>query len=476
VYDLPQFSGSKRSQREKEQASVRNSETQPRMAGMGTFIFIWIGQAISMLGSGMTQFALTIWAYQTTGEATALALVGFFSYAPVVFVSPLAGALVDRWNRKLVMMLSDLAAGLSTIVVLILYSTGQLQIWHLCVTGAFAGIFGAFQFPAFSAAMSMMVPKEQYTRANGLVALAEAATGIVAPILAGLLLTVIGISGVMLIDIVTFVFAVSAVALVFIPQPPESEAGREGRGSLWRESIYGFQYIWARKSLLGIQLTFTISNFFFAIGMVLVAPMILARTGNNELALGTIQSFMGVGGVVGAVLLSTWGGPRRRIHGVLGGFIIGSLFGQSVMGMGQSLPVWALAAFGSMVVLPFINGSNQSIWQAKVAPDVQGRVFATRRLIAQVSGPLGMLIGGPLADRIFEPAMRSGGSLVPVFGWLVGVGPGAGMGLILVLVGILGAMAGVVGYSVPAIRDLETIMPDHDSAPIMAPAVLAEAG
>jgi MFS family permease len=435
---------------------------------MGTFIFIWSGQAISMLGSGMTQFALTIWAYEVTGSATALALVGFFSYAPTVIISPLAGALVDRWNRKLVMMLSDLAAGLSTIVVLILYNTGQLEIWQLCVTGAFAGLFGAFQFPAFSAAMSLMVPKEQYTRANGLVALAEAATTIVAPIMAGLLLTLIGISGIMIIDIVTFILAVLAVAVVFIPQPAESEAGREGRGSLWRESIYGFQYIWARKSLLGIQLTFTLSNFFFAIGMVLVAPMILARTSNNELALGTVQSALGVGALVGATLLSTWGGPRRRIHGVLGGFILSSILGQSIMGLGQSLPIWVFAAFCSMFFLPFINGSNQSIWQSKVAPDVQGRVFATRRLIAQIAGPLGMLIAGPLADRIFEPAMSAGGAWAARFGWLVGVGPGAGMGLILVIVGLLGATAGIIGYAVTAIRDIERIMPDHDATPALS--------
>jgi MFS family permease len=436
----------------------------PRSAGMGAFIFIWIGQAVSLLGSSMTQFALTIWAYQETGSATALALVGFFSYFPTVIISPLAGALVDRWNRKLVMMLSDLAAGLSTIVVLLLYTTGRLEIWHLYVTGAFAACFGAFQFPAFSAAMSLMVPKEQYTRANGLISLAESSTLIVAPVLAGILLTMLGISAILIIDIVTFVFAVLAVAVVFIPQPTESEAGREGRGSLWRESIYGFQYIWARKSLLGIQLTFTISNFFFAIGVVLIAPMILARTGNNELALGTVQSFLGVGGVVGAALLSTWGGPRRRIHNVLGGFILSSLLGQAVMGIGQTLPVWAFAAFCSMFVLPFINGGNQSIWQAKVAPDVQGRVFATRRLIGQISGPLGMLIAGPLADRVFEPAMQVGGRWAPRFGWLVGVGPGAGMGLILVIVGLLGALAGVIGYSVSAIRNVERILPDHDAA------------
>ena len=441
------------------------SNAKPRSAGMGTFIFIWIGQAISMLGSGMTQFALTIWAYESTGSATALALVGFFSYAPTVIASPLAGALVDRWNRKVVMMLSDLAAGLSTIVVLILYSTGRLEIWQLCVTGAFAGFFSAFQFPAFSAAMTLMVPKEQYTRANGLVALAESATTIVAPVLAGLLLTLIGISGIMVIDIVTFVFAVSAVALVFIPQPAESEAGREGRGSLWRESLYGFQYIWERKSLLGIQLTFTLSNFFFAIGMVLVAPMILARSGSNELALGTVQSALGIGGVIGSVLLAAWGGPRRRIHGVLGGFILSSILGQSVMGIGQSLPVWAFAAFCSMFFMPFINGSNQSIWQSKVAPDLQGRVFGTRRLIAQIAGPLGMLIAGPLADRVFEPAMSVGGAWSDRFGWLVGVGPGAGMGLILVIVGLLGALAGVVGYAVAAIRNIERIMPDYDAGP-----------
>jgi hypothetical protein len=133
------------------------------------------------------------------------------------------------------------------------------------------------------------------------------------------------------------------------------------------------------------------------------------------------------------------------------------------MGIGQTLPVWAFAAFCSMFVLPFINGGNQSIWQAKVAPDVQGRVFATRRLIAQIAGPLGMLLAGPLADRVFEPAMQAGGRWAATFGWLVGTGPGAGMGLILVIVGLLGALAGVIGYAVRTIRDAERILPDHDA-------------
>ncbi|HRW48428.1 MAG TPA: MFS transporter, partial [Caldilinea sp.] len=187
--------------------------------GMTAFTIIWIGQFLSLLGTSMTRFALTIWAFQVTGEATALALVGFFSFAPVIIFSPIAGALVDRWNRKFVMILSDLAAGLSTVAVLLLYATGRLEIWHLYVAGAFAGAFESFQFPAFSAAMSMLVPKAQYGRANGLVSLADSTTTIVAPILAGILLGIVGIAGIMAIDIVTFVVAVLAVLLVAVPQP-----------------------------------------------------------------------------------------------------------------------------------------------------------------------------------------------------------------------------------------------------------------
>jgi hypothetical protein len=252
------------------------------------------------------------------------------------------------------------------------------------------------------------------------------------------------------------------LAFVFIPQPPRTAAGDEGRGSLWHEIVYGFRYILDRGSLLGIQLLFTASNFLASIGFVLMAPMILARTSNNELALATVQSFLGIGGVVGGLVLSTWGGPKRRIHGVLLGFI-GSSLCQAWLGTGQTLWVWCAASFGSMLILPFINGSNQAIWQAKVAPDVQGRVFATRRMIAQITGPLGILIAGPLADQLFEPAMQTESLMAAAFGWLVGTGPGAGMGLLIFLTGLLGVLVGVAGYLLPVIRNAEDILPDHDA-------------
>jgi DHA3 family macrolide efflux protein-like MFS transporter len=431
--------------------------------GMFGFTIVWIGQVVSLLGTGMTGFALTIWAWEITGQATALALVGLFTFGPTVLLSPIAGALVDRWDRKLVMMLSDLAAGLMTVIVLLLYSTGQLQIWHLFVTGAFTGAFQALQFPAYSAAVTTMLPKDQYTRANGMLSLAQGAAGVFAPMAGGILLGLMGITGVLAVDIVTFVVAIAALLIVQIPQPATTEAGLASRGSLWKESLFGFRYIWERPSLLGLQLVFFAVNLTATFGFTVLAPMILAQTGNNEMALGSVQSAMGIGGVVGGLLLSIWGGPRRRVHGVLLGMVFSSLMGQLVLGLGASPLVWAVGAFFTAFFIPIINGSNQSIWQAKVAPDVQGRVFATRRLIAQISWPMTTLLAGPLADYVFGPAMAAGGRWSDIFGGLVGIGPGAGMALMFVIAGILGALVGLGGYAFRAVRDAEDILPDHDA-------------
>ncbi len=444
----------------------------PRPTGMRAFLIVWFGQLVSLLGSAMTQFALTIWAYQLTGSATALALVGFFSFGPAILFSPFAGALVDRWNRKLVMMLSDLGAGVSTIAILILYSTGNLQIWHLYVAGAINGVFNTFQWPAYSAAISTMLPEAQYARANGLLGLAESVSGVFAPVFASALLVLIGISGVMVIDIVTFIFAVSTLLIIHVPQPEKTASGAEGKGSLLTEAAYGFRYIVRRPSLLGLQLTFFFVNLTAAFGVTLVNPMILARTNSSEATLATVQSVGAIGGVLGGILMGTWGGPKRRVHGVLLGMIGSSFFGLTVMGVGQSVLVWAVAWALTALTIPVLNGSNQAIWQAKVAPDVQGRVFAARRMIAQMVIPVGMIVSGPLADRVFEPAMMEGGALAPIFGGLVGTGPGAGMGLILVIFGMLGVLVALAGFAFRAIRDAEDLLPDHGAAlePEPAPA------
>lgn len=429
--------------------------------GMFGFTVVWVGQLVSLLGSAMTTFAISIWAWQATGQATALALAGFFGFGPTVLLSPIAGAIVDRYNRKLVMMLSDLAAGLSTIALLLLYTSGQLEIWHIYVVNAFAGAFAAFQFPAYSAAVTTMLEKKNYARASGMLSLAESASGIFAPLVAGALIGLIGIGGIMAIDIVTFIFAIGALLVVFIPEPEATAEGLASRSTLLNESVFGFKYIFQRPGLLGLQLIFFIINFIATFSFVLLTPMILARTGNNELSLGTVMSIGSIGGLLGGLLLSTWGGPQRKVNGVLIGLMLASA-SLGIIGLGQALVIWAAGNFFAAFILPILNGSSQAIWQSKVAPDVQGRVFATRRLIAQITAPVAMLLAGPLADKIFEPAFMPGGAAADTFlASLVGTGPGAGMSMMFVISGLLGIFVGLGGYAVPAVRYVEIQLPDH---------------
>ncbi len=439
--------------------------TQQSNKGMRTFTIVWIGQIVSLIGTAMTGFALTIWAWQETGQATALALVAFFTFAPTLLFGPTAGALVDRWNLKLVMMLSDLASGISTIVVLVLYTTGSLEVWHLYITGAFSGFFQAFQWPAYSAAISTMLNKAQYARAGGMMSLAEWGSGIFAPVLGGLLIGLVGIGGVLIIDIVTFSVAVTALLLVHIPQPVQSEQGQESRGSLRSESLYGFKYILARPSLLGLQLVFFAGNLLSALGGILVAPMVLARTGNNEIMLGSVLSAGAAGGVLGSLLISAWGGPRKKIYGVLGGWVLSGLLGPLVLGINAGLLVMMAGAFFASFFGPIINTSNQVIWQSKVPPDIQGKVFSVRRLIAQISVLPAILISGPLADRVLEPAMRAGGGSLPGFlTQITGTGPGSGMAVVLVIEGLLMVLVGLVSFTIYRVREVETLLPDHSPA------------
>lgn len=438
-----------------------------RPTGMTAFTFVWLGQVLSLLGTGMTRFALIFWAWKVTGEATPLGLMVFFSFGPMVLLSPVAGALVDRWNRKLVMMFSDFGAALSTAILLALYSFGSLEIWHIYAAGAVAGVMETFQFPAYSAAVTTMLRKEDYARADGMMSLAQAASFIAAPLLAGILLDPIGIAGIMIVDMVTSLLAIGALMIVHIPQPETTQEGLASRGSLWQESMYGFRYIFSVPSLLALQLVFLANNLAFSFSITILPAMVLARTGNNEVALGTVQSALGAGGLIGGILLSVWGGPKRRIHGVLAGWAV-AMAGLLLVGLGERSWHWAAAGFVAMFFSPMINGSNQAIWQIKVAPDVQGRVFGARRLIGQISWPLAALFAGVLADRVFEPGMR-GGSLAPTFGGLLGTGPGSGMALMFMLSGLAGLVISLAAYGIRIVRDVEDILPDNQPPAATSP-------
>jgi MFS family permease len=433
-----------------------------RPTGMLGFTLVWLGQIISVLATNMTAFGLTIWVFEKTGSATALGLMQVFFITPFLLISPIAGVMIDRHNRKLMMMISDLMAGVATVVILTLQAFGVLQVWHLYLAAIIQGLGNAFQWPAYSAAISTMIPKEKYGRANGMMSLIEAGPGVLAPMLAGALLPIVGFTGILSIDVVTFVFAILVLLFVHIPQPPRTVEGEQAQGNLLQEAWFGFQYIFARPSLLGLQLVFFFGNLCLGIAFTVLAPMVLLRTGNDSVSLGLVQSAGAIGGIVGGVLMSAWGGFKRKVHGVLAGWIVSSFF-FALVGVGTWIPLWVTMTALSSFFAPLINGSNQAIWQSKVAPDVQGRVFSARRLIAWFTNPISPLIAGVLGDYVLEPAMRAPSGLSSAFGWLVPPGPGAGMGLLIFLSSLGGILAGLIGYFAHSIRHAEDILPDHDT-------------
>ncbi|HUV26411.1 MAG TPA: MFS transporter [Anaerolineales bacterium] len=429
----------------------------PITKNMRTFFVIWSGQLVSTIGSGLTGFALGVWIYQETGSVTLFAMNMLAFAIPNLLVSPFAGAMVDRYDRRWVMILSDTGAGLATLSIAILYMTGNLQVWNIILATAFNSAFSTFQWPAYSAVTTLLVPKEQLGRAGGMVQIGEAMSQLLAPAAAGALFVTVGLGGVIVIDFVTYFLAVLTLLVVRVPSPERSEAGKEGQGSIWKEALYGWTYISARAGLLGLLLVFAAFNFVSGLMMPLIMPMILDMT--SAAILGYLVSIVGVGMLAGTLVMSAWGGPKRRIHGVLG-FLMLSGFFTSMLGISPLIPVMAVAGFFLMFTMPIINGSSQAIWQSKVDPDVQGRVFSVRRMIAWSMTPLAYIVAGPLADRVFKPLLMEGGALADSIGQLIGVGPGRGTGLMFMVVGALSIVVAALGYLNPHVRNVEDELPD----------------
>ncbi len=266
-----------------------------------------------------------------------------------------------------------------------------------------------------------------------------------------------GLGTVIAIDFATYFFAVLTLLFIRVPSPERSDAGKEGQGSIWKEALFGWTYISVRAGLLGLLLVFAITNFFSGLIFPLIMPMLMDMTSVD--VLGILLSIVGVGMLIGTLVMSAWGGPKRRIHGVLGFLIISGFF-TSLLGISPLIPVIAVAGFGLMFTFPIINGSSQAIWQSKVDPDVQGRVFAVRRMVAWSTTPLAYIVAGPLVDRIFRPLLLEGGAFAESVGMVIGVGPSRGTGFLFIIVGGVTIVVSALGYLNPHVRNVEDELPD----------------
>ncbi|NEO27799.1 MAG: MFS transporter, partial [Kamptonema sp. SIO4C4] len=337
----------------------------------------------------------------------------------------------------------------------------SLAIWHLYLAGAVSGLFGYLQWMSLSASMSMIVPQQHYTRVSALESAKGYGSNILAPAFGATLYYAIGLTGILILDLMTFFLAITTLAWVTIPQPPASQSEGTNEQKRWQQLSFGFRYILKRPSLLAILIFLLSGNFVGNIGGAIFPAMILARSDDNAAVLASVEAASGIGGLMGATFLSIWGGFQRRIYGLLLGSILSRISGV-VLGLAQLPWIWSTARFWQTFFGSFVGSSNQAIWLSKVEPAVQGRVFTSRYLIAQVASPIGIAVAGPLADFVFEPAMQPTGMLAGVFGGLFGTGEGSGMALQFTLVSIVGSAIALAGYGFPMLRDVEKIVPDHD--------------
>ncbi|MEM8780284.1 MAG: MFS transporter [Cyanobacteria bacterium P01_G01_bin.49] len=429
---------------------------------MRKFTLIWLAHLISSIGTRMGDFAITLWVWELTGSATSLALTGFFYQLPRIITAIFAGIVVDRFSRKYLMILSEAAVVVSTLMLLVLHLTGQLEIWHLYLAASINGGFGKFGGLAYRASITLLVESKNYTRANSMDTATRYSCILIAPALAGILYPIIGLGGIFSIKLATFAIPITTLALLKIPQPVLEQGKMEEKKesllnrltSFWSEVTFGIRYLWQSPGLRSLLIVTTIFQLARRVSNTVYDPMILARTDSSSQALAAVSTLAGIGGITGAILVSVWGGFRSNVRGMLVGF---SLIGLAkvVFGLGQSLSVWLTAQFCSSINFPLIESSETALWMAGTPAKFQGRVFAAHFLVYDLISMPVALLAGVLSDRVFEPAMKSSSLLQYLFAPIFGTGAGAGIALLYVFSASVMLLAGIFGFRMSQLYSIE---------------------
>ena len=372
--------------------------TAPSTNWARTFFTFWTGQALSLFGTQLVQFALVWWLTEATGSATVLATATLVGVLPSVFLAPVAGVLVDRWSRRTIMIASDLAVALATLALAVLFAFDVVAIWHVYVALFLRAAVGTFQFPAAQAATSMMVPPEQLARVGGLNQMLQGAMIIIAPPIGALLLGLLPMPGVLAVDVLTALLAVGTLTVIAIPQPERTSVAK---APFWTEMRAGLRYTASWPGLMAILMMATAINFFLTAALSLLPILVTKHFGGAAMHLASLSSAFGIGIVAGGIALGAWGGFRRRMHTSLTG-LIGLGLGFVLLGVTPATLFWmALAATVLAAVMSSMtNGSLMAVLQTTVAPAMQGRVFTLMVSMATAISPLGLAVAGPVADRL----------------------------------------------------------------------------
>ncbi len=425
-----------------------------KFSGLRSFLILWAGQSVSSLGSAMTSFALILWAYGKQGTATSIALLSLFTYLPSVIFCFVAGTLADKWDKKRIMLASDLAAAMGTLTVFILHETGQLQLWHLYGVNFLISCMNAFQYPASYVAVSLLAPREQYLRASGLQVFSSSLVTVITPALAAAILALGGLKTILTIDLATF--AVAFLSLRFFIRIPAVPYKEEKKERFWKSCLQGLGFLRKHGPVLKMILFFSFINLLaYMTGLGILPAMVLKRSGDNQAALAMVSSAVGLGTLAGSLLVTLMKPFKSRTRVIFLSCAISFLLCNFLWALGRNVPIWVFAAFVGNLPLPFLNANLTTVMRTKVPTALQGRVFSTRDTIQYCTIPLGLFLGGFLADNVFEPFMAGSTNLSHFLSRLVGTGKGAGMAVMFLITGIIGLFSSLAGLKSASMRSLD---------------------
>lgn len=455
-----------------------------RLTGWRGFLAIWAGQSISLVGTGMYAFAVGVWIYERTHSATLFGLILFFEMLPGVLIAPYAGVVADRVNRRTVMLFGNAGMIAGALVVLLATMHNQVNFWELYPALVIGSVFAQFHAAAYDSSIVLLMPESRWNRANGLVQLGEAIANVSAPLAAGTLLIALHIWGLILLDIATFGVAFAALLVLKMPDTHKTPGQREGSQQepggdaepappappkrLSEDLRYGWRFIRASSGLPSMLAIFSLLSFFVNMAVVAATPLVLSFTNSAEF--GVVAAAGGAGMIAGGLVMVAWKGPAKRVPLMLTALCGTGIF-IALYGVRPSALLVGVGQFGFFFCLPIANAPAAGIWQRRVPADAQGRVFAVRRMLARVTVPIAILIAGPLIDGVFKPLLTRHGSLAGVLGPALGTGPGRGIGLLFVLLGLAMLITTLIGAANPrlrAVEDVEPAAPVPESSPAAA--------
>ncbi len=404
------------------------------------YLLLWSTQSLSTLGSGMTSYALTLWLYQKTGLALETAMLQICTFAPYVLMSIFAGALSDRWNKKLTMLGCDLFAAMSTVAVLVLALTGRLAGWHLYLINAFNGLMNTIQRPAGEVAATMLIPKESYQRTSGLRSLSDSLNSILTPVFATAVFSFGGLSAVIAVDLITFAAAFTVLG-VFI-KIPEPQSAQKEKTSLLRSAREGLSWLKSKPVVLYLILFLAGINLVASAYNAVLPAMILSKQGGGKAALGLVNAAVGAATLVGSMIVMAARKPKDRIRMICLSLFLSMSTENFLLAFGKTPLVWCIGAVCGWIAIPYMGANLDVILRTEIPENMQGRVFSCRNTLQFFTIPVGYYLGGMLTDKVFEPFMQ--GKSGTVLNTLFGSGKGSGAAMLFSVLGLAGMAVCIV--------------------------------